>query len=295
VLGDYNRNVPGARDAEVLNVMATITQRLGPLLTAQVPSILEAVFECTLAMINQDFSEYPEHRYGFFKLLRAIDSNCFPALLGLPPAQFKLLMDSIIWAIKHTMRDIADIGLNLLLEVINNFANADEAIANAFFQQYYLSVMQDIFYVLTDTDHKSGFKHQSLLLQRLFQLVETNAIKAPLFDPATQASAGMTNQLFLREYCSSLLKNAFPHLGPTHIQSCVIGLCDQSSDLPRFKLILRDFLVQLKEFSGDDNGELFLEEKEAEAQKKAQMERAAAERVPGMLKPSQMKEEDEEL
>jgi exportin-1 len=35
----------------------------------------------------------------------------FVALLALPPAQFKLLMDSIIWAIKHTMRDIADTGL----------------------------------------------------------------------------------------------------------------------------------------------------------------------------------------
>lgn len=29
VLGDYNRNVPTARDAEVLNVVATIVARLG--------------------------------------------------------------------------------------------------------------------------------------------------------------------------------------------------------------------------------------------------------------------------
>ena len=29
ILGDYHRNVPEARDAEVLNVMATITTRLG--------------------------------------------------------------------------------------------------------------------------------------------------------------------------------------------------------------------------------------------------------------------------
>ena len=29
ILGDYNRNVPAARDAEVLNVMATIISRLG--------------------------------------------------------------------------------------------------------------------------------------------------------------------------------------------------------------------------------------------------------------------------
>ena len=29
ILGDYNANVPAARDAEVLNVIATITQKLG--------------------------------------------------------------------------------------------------------------------------------------------------------------------------------------------------------------------------------------------------------------------------
>lgn len=29
ILGDYQRNVPSARDAEVLNVMATITLRMG--------------------------------------------------------------------------------------------------------------------------------------------------------------------------------------------------------------------------------------------------------------------------
>lgn len=29
ILGDYHRNVPAARDAEVLNTMATITSRLG--------------------------------------------------------------------------------------------------------------------------------------------------------------------------------------------------------------------------------------------------------------------------
>ncbi|KAJ3492099.1 hypothetical protein NLI96_g245 [Meripilus lineatus] len=80
ILGDYNRNVPAARDAEVLNVMATIISRLGPLLTPQVPAILDAVFEPTLNMINQDFAEFPEHRVGFFKLLRAINLNCFPGM-----------------------------------------------------------------------------------------------------------------------------------------------------------------------------------------------------------------------
>lgn len=138
-------------------------------------------------------------------------------------------MDSIIWAIKHTMRDIAETGLNctsfshlvndrsssvpaVCLEVVNNFASAESQVSNAFFQQYFLSIMQDIFYVLTDTDHKAGFKLQSMLLARMFQLVETNKISVPLFDPATVTDSSISNSLFLREYTANLLKSAFPHV-----------------------------------------------------------------------------------
>ncbi|KAF9246482.1 CRM1 C terminal-domain-containing protein [Melanogaster broomeanus] len=295
ILGDYNRNVPTARDAEVLNVMATITGRLGSLLTPQVPAILDAVFEPTLNMINQDFAEFPDHRVGFFKLLRAMNLNCFPALLGIPPTQFKLFTDSIIWAIKHTMRDIADMGLSLCLEVVNNFAGAEPAISNAFFQQYFLSIIQDIFFVLTDADHKSGFKLQSLLLARMFQLVETNQIQSPLYTAAQVADPNMSNSVFLKEYCANLLKTAFPHVHNSQVQVFVNGLGEYHNDINRFKLALRDFLIQLKEFSTGDNAELYLEEKEAEAQMKAQAERELAMRVPGLLKPSQLEDKDEDI
>lgn len=41
-------------------------------LSSEVPRILDAVFECTLQMINQDMQEYPEHRSHFFQLLKVI-------------------------------------------------------------------------------------------------------------------------------------------------------------------------------------------------------------------------------
>ena len=103
-------------------------------------------------------------------------------------------------------------GVLVCLEVVNNFAGAEAPVANSFFQQYFLSIMQDIFYVLTDTDHKSGFKLQSMLLARMFQLVETNQITVPLFDPAAVTDPNMSNSLFLREYIANLLKSAFPHV-----------------------------------------------------------------------------------
>jgi exportin-1 len=73
-----------------------------------------------------------------------------------------------------------------------------------------------------------------------------------------------------------------------------MSLGEYHADINRFKLALRDFLIQLKEFSGD-NAELFLEEKEAEQQMKAQTEREQAMRIPGMLKPSQLEDRDEDI
>lgn len=64
----------------------------------------------------------------------------------------------------------------------------------------------------------------------------------------------------------------------------------------KFKLEVRDFLIQLKEFAGE-NAELYLEEKESalEAQRKAEMAKALA--IPGMVKPADLPvmEEDEAL
>ena len=77
----------------------------------------------------------------------------------------------------------------------------------------------------------------------------------------------------------------------SQLQVFVVHLGQFHNDLNKFKLTLRDFLIQLKEFSGD-NAELFLEEKELEATLKAESEREAAMRIPGMLKPSQMEDED---
>lgn len=79
------------------------------------------------------------------------------------------------------------------------------------------------------------------------------------------------------------------------VERFVQALTEQHKDIGRFKLTLRDFLISLKEFSGDDNAELYLEEKETEAQQRAQTERAAAMRIPGMLKPSQLEDKDEDL
>ncbi|KAF9114479.1 Karyopherin transporter [Mortierella sp. AM989] len=296
VLGDYQRNVEPARDAEVLSVMSTIVSKLGSLLNDKIPIILESVFDVTLNMINKDFAEYPDHRVGFFKLVRAINLSCFPALMKLPAAQLRLIMDSVVWAFKHTMRDIADTGLNICLEVINNFSASDPTIANQFYQSYFLNILNDIFYVLTDNNHKSGFKLQSQVLARMFYLVEAGAVQAPLFTPAQVTDPNMTNSQFLREYMMNLLQNAFPHLQPSQIRTFTLALFETNRDSNKFKLHLRDFLIQLTEFGASENeqNELFLDEREAEQESKRKLDREAALRIPGLVKPSELPTMDED-
>ncbi|KAI8901081.1 CRM1 C terminal-domain-containing protein [Globomyces pollinis-pini] len=287
VLVDYSANVEPAKEAEVLNVMANIVTRLGPLMSDKVVGILDAVFECTLNMINKNFEEYPEHRIGFFKLLQAINASCFDALVRLAPPQFRMLMDSIVWSFKHTMRDIGEVGLNICIDLLNNFSKCDPQISNQFFRDYYINLLQDIFFVLTSTSHKSGFKLQSLILMNMFQLVENNSITVPLYDIAALPNV-TSNTQFLTSFISDMLASAFPHLQPVQIQQFIAGLFKFAKEPLAFKNHLRDFLATLKEFSGSDNAELYLEEHENLLAEKKKAEYEAALKVPGMLKPSQL-------
>lgn len=82
-------------------------------------------------------------------------------------------------------------------------------------------------------------------------------------------------------------------LTSAQINQFVNLMFEHSGDPNKFRSTLRDFLISLKEFSGD-NAELYIEEKEAEAEQKAKDERTAAMRVPGILKPSQL-DDDQDL
>jgi len=76
------------------------------------------------------------------------------------------------------------------------------------------------------------------------------------------------------------------------IQNFVEALFTLNTDLSRFKLMLRDFLIQLKEFSGD-NSELFAEDREVAQQAANVAEREQKSKVGGLLKPADLDQDDE--
>lgn len=121
-----------------------------------------------------------------------------------------------MWASKHDNREVEYAGLNMCLELITNIAETDPTTSSAFFQQFFIPILQDVFFVLTDTDHKAGFKSQTMLLSRMFYLVQpadgtTPKINSPVYTP-DQAQAGTSNKDFLTGFVGNLLQNAFPNL-----------------------------------------------------------------------------------
>ncbi|XP_078491532.1 exportin-1 [Ciona intestinalis] len=284
VLIDYRTNVPAAREPEVLSTIATIVNKLEGAITKEIGQIFDAVFECTLEMINKDFEEFPEYRTNFFLLLQAVNNHCFPALLSIPQPQFKLVLDSIIWAFKHTMRNVAHTGLSILYQLLQNITLVDDA-AQSFYQMYFTDILQHVFSVGTDTSHTAGLTMHASILAYMFSLVEQNKITVPLH--ANQPN----NLVFVQEYVANLLKTAFPHLQDAQIKLFVRGLFSLNHDIALFKDHLRDFLVQIKEFAGEDTTDLFLEEREATLSKAQEEKRRAQMAVPGIVNPHEVNEE----
>ncbi|KAJ2722606.1 Karyopherin transporter [Coemansia sp. Benny D115] len=291
VLADYAQNVPQARDAEVLKTVNTITATLGGLMTDKIPIIFDSLFESTMNMINQDFTEFPEHRLAIYQLLRTINQRCFSATLNLPPQQFRFMVMSIMWGFKHTLRDISDLGLTIALDMINNFNVCDRAISDAFFQTYFVELLNEIIVVMSDNDHKGSFRLQCMVLARMIHLVESNQITAPLFDASNPEAAGMSNTLFIRQSIGNLLATAFANLNQRQIEVFVEGLFNYNEDFEKFRNHVRDFLIQTKEFVGDV-ADLYLEETERDLEEKKQKEKQLAMQIPGMVKPSEMDEDE---
>lgn len=194
-------------------------------------------------MINKDFHEFPDHRTNFYLMLQQVVTHCFPSLLAIPPAQFKLVLDSIIWAIKHTMRNVADTGLTILTKLIENISQ-EEAAMQSFFQTYYSELMQHLFSVVTDTSQTAGLTMQSSILAFLFYLVDSGKITLPL-NPAVQTIPA-DNVTYVQTFVANLLKTAFPHLTDAQIKITVQGFFNLDQNQPAFKEHLRDFLVQIR-------------------------------------------------
>jgi len=209
-----------------------------------------------------------------------VTRHCFVALRNLHPDQFKLVIDCTVWALKHTRADIADIGLLTLLHLLET-VNNDPVVLNPFYLKFMIPLMQDILYVLTDTLHKAGFKYHSRILLNMITAVENGRVSVSLFESTRVGDSVTTsNRVLFREHLVKLLSGAFSNLSEKQVRDFILRLCE-INEIEEFRLHLRDFLVQMKEFSAGDNTQLYLEEKEREKALQDKHELS----VPGLVPP----------
>jgi len=271
VLADYRSNIPQARDAEVLDLLAVLATRISASISQEVGRIFEMVLECTCDMIKGDFQSYPDHRVKLYDLLKAINAHCFQALFYLPEAQVKLYVDSLIWAMKHEQPQVADSGLQVLSEFLQKLLTSTPSTMNvAFFKQYYFLILQDVLCVLTDTSHKSGFKLQQHILLQLIVAVENG----------TLAEAAPKKQVM--EFLFNLIGKSFPTLNQSQVEIFVLNCFNKSRQPAEFQQHIRDFLIQLKEW-GSHESALYEADRQAAQDEQQQLDRQLRMQVPGLI------------
>jgi exportin-1 len=242
------------RDPEVVLLFSTMVERLGNEMTTGIPTIFAKLAVCTLEMIGADFANYPDHRMNYFLLINNIVRHCFQSLFMLGPDNFKVVVNSILWAIKHESPKIAEIGLNTLAELIRNI-NLNQELINQFYALFLMPICSDIFLVLTDSLHKSGFKQQAEILRQLIFIIESKQLTVSI--DATCPD----NKSYIRNYLITALITSFPNMSKTNVTAFVDAMFANCTLRLPFKTVVRDFLITMKEFA-EDSELLYSEERQ---------------------------------
>uniref|UniRef100_A0A7S1TC72 Exportin-1 n=1 Tax=Compsopogon caeruleus TaxID=31354 RepID=A0A7S1TC72_9RHOD len=302
ILQNYFMSIPDARDAEVLSLFTQVITYMNGLPDPAVRLIFQSVFGVTLEMVTKNFEDYPDARLQFFSFLRAVNQYNFAVLFSLDPdpskaeQNFQLVINAIVWAFKHTEKNVAETGLQILLELLLNVEKSQYI--GYFYKTYFKLLLNDVFAVLTDTLHRPGFKRHVQILAQLIKVVQSGRIQEPMWDQqnpqevalASYGASMPSNPTYVRAHMIKLLSSAFPNLSEAQIMNVVKGMLEIPDDR-LLKSHVRDFLVQTKEFSAGDNTDLFDEERQAQLieEQKAANERLL--RTPGLIPPVRIDDE----
>ncbi|KAI3381288.1 hypothetical protein SNEBB_005482 [Seison nebaliae] len=295
ILAYYKESDPVAKDAEVLDTLRICIIVWGNQMEAKISQFMDHVFEPTINMISKNYHEWPDHRSKFYAFLAATVKDCFQGLLQFSDEQLSLLLDTISWALKHTNREIGDLGLDILQKLLHHFIQCPEEKRHKFFKTYYLAILRLLFVTVTDSSLTSSLNAHAEVLAFMFQIVENNSVNVAFYaleseneqDIITQFNQidSEKNQKFIKEVVGKLLFEAYDHLHTDQMRVIVEGFFSYDLDQNKFHSHLRDFLVETRQFQGNSVEGLFIDQKRSEQEafmeKKKEMKRA----IPGMMTP----------
>jgi len=125
--------------------------------------------------------------------------------------------------------------------------------------------------VLSDTLHKAGFQFQQHILMQLIGAAETGML--PEVAPKQK----------VMEYLFDLFTRTFPTLNNrTQVEALVLNLFNKCQSPLEFQTAIRDFLIQLKEWTSHSDCLYEAERKEALAEADAREQRRRMQ-IPGLV------------
>ena len=194
------------------------------------------------------------------------------------------MIDSILWAIKHTERNMSEMGLEILKELFDKLNQTNMDISNSFYGSFYVLILHEVLGIVTDRLHKSGFTLQVDLLFHLFGIVQ----RQPFVLANVNSHSVAENVVYVQNHLVDLLFEAFPNMTKNGISVFVANCFNTQASVEQFRDLFRDFLITVKEFEAEDNSEFYLMEKEKDLEEERKMLRQYRESVPGLMKPEDM-------
>ena len=279
LIDTYNKNLPNNKDPNMLLLFSSLLEKIQNGNPEVVSVIWKLLSQSTIQLIKNDYESFPEHRMNFFILLKSMISNSFESLFRAQNLNFnKDVIDTITFAINHNTPSMSETGLETLLILLQKVISVKsidlQNIIDPFFSNYFFMLFNDVFNSMTDGFHQSGFKLQVKVIQIFFQVIDKNVIKENLFDQNES-----NKNFFLKKLLNDILQ-AYKNITTTQGEALCLGMINSCNDEHKFKSVMRDFLVSLKSFIGN-NEALWEEEKKKELELAKRLEEQKKSFLPG--------------
>ena len=148
--------------------------------------------------------------------------------------------------------------LIILLEKVISVGNIDlQNIVDPFFSNYFYIIFNDVFNTMTDGFHQSGFKLQVKVIQILIKIIDDKRISQGLFNKDED-----NKTFFLKKLLNDILQS-FKNITQPQGETFCLAMFNNCNNDHNFKSVMRDFLISLKSFIGN-NEALWEEEKKKE-------------------------------
>lgn len=249
VLEDYSTSVPDTRESEALALVTQCTRTLGPRIEDKCAAILDHTFTPTMVMIANSMESFPDFRVNIFKLLQALNEDCFDAFVQYTATNEDVLL-SMLWAIKHTDYPTMKTGLDTLNKFVENVAVSP--FAEPFFTSYMQRIFLDVLVAAMDTLHPAGFPQHVTILLKLFVVSSMVTYQTPCIGRQA-VEAFLTENLLI-----------LPTLNESSI-SCFLSKCyNACQNEEMFREHLSDFLIEAKVWGAEQENRMQEEEEQRE-------------------------------